>query len=422
MKSLLKIALAAVAALAVLVPAFSVFASGASFPDIEGHWAEEYIELLYGKGIIAGMGDGTFQPDERVTTAEFITMVIKSIDGPAERTGSHWASGYVNAALGYDIIGDFELNSLDRPVVRRIVATIGHKALLNIFNEADEPDTTAAHRLSDLEDCASCIPHVSQFYVKCIMIGRTSDRFYGNEYLTRAEAAIVIIKMLDADMREPQTLGPDEGVVGNGGQQSGLGEGEGNGEGEVNGNSEANGEGTAPSLVGHENDAAIFAELYPVSENHPFVISTYNEVVARFETGTGIIAFAFPACPRCKNAFPVLEKAFYEMKLDENPGLDGKILYYNILDDRTENNARYQTFVSYTKDFLPTDDNGNPRIYSPDIFFVKSGVIVGNHLDTVESLTDPTEPLNEEQAAELLQIYIDLIEKMGTGEEECPVC
>jgi len=168
-------------------------------------------------------------------------------------------------------------------------------------------------------------------------------------------------------------------------------------------------------MAGHENDAAAFAEIYPVSEDNPFLIVRYEEVVRLFEIGTGVLVFGFPECPRCKNAFPVLEKAFHEAGLDQREGFSGKILYFDIYPDREENNERYHTLVEYTKDFLPVDDSGNPRIYSPDVFFVNSGKIVGNHLDTVPSLTNPRDPLNDEQKTELLNIYLDLIREM----EDC---
>ena len=168
-------------------------------------------------------------------------------------------------------------------------------------------------------------------------------------------------------------------------------------------------------MAGHENDAALFAGIYPVSEDNPFLIASFEEVVRLFEIGKGVLVFGFPDCPRCKNAFPVLEKAFKEMKMHEYEGFTGKILYYDIFDDRAENNERYQALVEYTKEFLPLDDSGNPRIYSPDVFFVNAGTIIGNHLDTVPSLTNPRDSLNEEQETELMQIYMDLIKKM----EDC---
>lgn len=177
----------------------------------------------------------------------------------------------------------------------------------------------------------------------------------------------------------------------------------------------ASGSATADLLAGHENDAMRFAQIYPVSLDNPFIFASFDELVRHFEYGTGIVVFGFPDCPRCRNAFPALEKAFKEMSMDQHAGFRGKILYYDIYDDREADNERYQTIVGYIKDFLLTDDSQNPRIYSPDVYFLAAGKIVGNHLDTVPSLTNPRDPLNDGQEAELLKIYQDLIEKV----EDC---
>ena len=171
----------------------------------------------------------------------------------------------------------------------------------------------------------------------------------------------------------------------------------------------------ADLFAGHENDAALLAEIYPVSSGNPFVIVSYDELLEFLKYGTGVVAFGFPVCPRCTNAFPVLEKAFRNMNMGRYAGFRGKILYYDFFDDRETDNERYREIVGFLKDFLPRDSDGNPRLYSPDIFFLASGRIVGNHLDTVPSLTNPSDSLNAEQEAELLKIYMDLIVKV----EDC---
>ena len=163
------------------------------------------------------------------------------------------------------------------------------------------------------------------------------------------------------------------------------------------------------------NDSSEFAKLYPVTADNPFVIATFDEVMTFFEWGTGVLAFGHPRCPRCKNAFPILEKAFTEMNMERYVEFHGRILYYDIYDDRDENNERYQTLVELLSDYLIADDNGDLRIFVPDIYFVGSGRILGNHRDTVASVIDPEDPLTEEQETELLNIYKTLIEKV----EDC---
>ena len=50
------------------------------FPDIEGHWARDYINQAAHAGIVNGYEDGTFQPQENITRAEAMTIVNRTLD------------------------------------------------------------------------------------------------------------------------------------------------------------------------------------------------------------------------------------------------------------------------------------------------------------------------------------------------------
>ena len=49
-----------------------------NFSDIQGHWAQTYIQALASKGIIAGFQNGTFRPSEPVTRAQFAAIINKA--------------------------------------------------------------------------------------------------------------------------------------------------------------------------------------------------------------------------------------------------------------------------------------------------------------------------------------------------------
>ncbi len=50
------------------------------FPDVEGHWAEKYINSAAKKGWVEGYPDGTFKPDQYITRAEFVTLVNRVLE------------------------------------------------------------------------------------------------------------------------------------------------------------------------------------------------------------------------------------------------------------------------------------------------------------------------------------------------------
>ena len=53
---------------------------GNCFPDIDGHWAAEYINEAANAGIVDGYEDGTFRPQQNITRAEAVTMVNRTVD------------------------------------------------------------------------------------------------------------------------------------------------------------------------------------------------------------------------------------------------------------------------------------------------------------------------------------------------------
>ena len=53
---------------------------GNRFPDIDGHWAAEYINEAANAGIVDGYEDGTFRPQQNITRAEAMTMVNRTVD------------------------------------------------------------------------------------------------------------------------------------------------------------------------------------------------------------------------------------------------------------------------------------------------------------------------------------------------------
>ena len=50
-----------------------------TFTDIKGHWAEQYIEYCASNKIIGGRGDGTFDPDGKVTGSEAAKMALTAL-------------------------------------------------------------------------------------------------------------------------------------------------------------------------------------------------------------------------------------------------------------------------------------------------------------------------------------------------------
>ena len=86
----------------------------ALFPDIKGIDQKEYIQHLHDIGAINGFPDGTFKPESGVTRAEFVTMLLKSLNINRKSvskgfkdTTKHWAKDAINTAYDMKIINGF---------------------------------------------------------------------------------------------------------------------------------------------------------------------------------------------------------------------------------------------------------------------------------------------------------------------------
>ena len=198
-----------VLALVYLTAVFPVncFADDNVFPDIRGHWAEKYIVELVKKGGITGMLDGNFHPKEDVTFPQFIKIIIGCVYGEIEPVdGGDWASGYVHKALEVGIIDS--LNTVyGGEFTRNDAARVIADSLKYIYHEEEADDTSVAERFEDYPGCLSCRgafhATVGQCYVKGIITGKPGPVFDGDASLTRAEACIVIMKMIDPSLRVP---------------------------------------------------------------------------------------------------------------------------------------------------------------------------------------------------------------------------
>lgn len=58
-----------------------------TFPDINGHWAEDYISFAATRGYILGYLDGTFKPDNLITRSETVAMVNRLTERGVDEEG-----------------------------------------------------------------------------------------------------------------------------------------------------------------------------------------------------------------------------------------------------------------------------------------------------------------------------------------------
>ncbi|MBW4542768.1 MAG: DUF1565 domain-containing protein [Myxacorys chilensis ATA2-1-KO14] len=85
---------------------FTPGGTNTAFADVQGHWAQQYIQALASKAIITGFPDGTFKPNDPVTRAQFAAIVLKAFAPAAKKpainfsdvTQKNWAYEAIQTA------------------------------------------------------------------------------------------------------------------------------------------------------------------------------------------------------------------------------------------------------------------------------------------------------------------------------------
>ena len=115
----------------------------ANFSDTAGHWAEGYIALASGLGLVNGYPDGTFKPDNTVSFDEAITMVLRGLGySDAALTGT-WPTNYKIKALNIDLLDDVNVSAAGAD--RGNIAMMLYNMLFLAYGEVDADDVWQAN-------------------------------------------------------------------------------------------------------------------------------------------------------------------------------------------------------------------------------------------------------------------------------------
>lgn len=181
-----------------------------TFADVEGHWAKDAVNELGSRMVVSGSGNGLYLPSADMTRAEFAAIVVRGLGlKPAEGTSeftdvqaSDWYSGVVTTAHAYGLIGGFEDGTF-RPkdkitreqamvILAKAMALTGLKTKLALQSE----EAT----LLPYEDSAAISTWAKEAVASSIeagiVTGRSATALAPKAYITRAEVAIIVQRLL----------------------------------------------------------------------------------------------------------------------------------------------------------------------------------------------------------------------------------
>lgn len=181
------------------------------FGDVVGHWGQKEIEFMAAKGYVIGVGDKKFAPDNKITRAEFVTILTRvaglkaNPDGAARFSdvpANAWYRGAVGAAVsaglatgeGKDKFAPNQLITREQMVVM-IAKLMAKNGLNTSISDADAVKALA--KFTDKADISSWARMPLAFMVsEQLMSGRASNQFTPLGNTTRAEAAAALYRVL----------------------------------------------------------------------------------------------------------------------------------------------------------------------------------------------------------------------------------
>lgn len=170
------------------------------FNDVaQGHWGYNAITCLNNAGILSGKGNGMFFPDDNVTRAEFVKILVSAYNIDAVGTNmsftdvnnSDWYYTYILKAFNAGVISGLSETSFapGSAITRQDAAVILKRILDNKGVELTQSNTGFSDydKVSDYAKDA-----VGKLSYKGIIKGFEDNTFRGSNTITRAEAAQLI--------------------------------------------------------------------------------------------------------------------------------------------------------------------------------------------------------------------------------------
>jgi len=172
------------------------------FNDVEGHWAEIYIEQLYEAEVVSGKSEGIFDPNGNITRAELTKIAILAF-GYSVNTNvdehpfsdvprNSWYAPYIEEAKNQGIVegyptGGFGPNDF-----------ITRAAALKIILGAAKIDASGSvPDFSDVPLDAWFAEYVGYAQANNIVGGYGDGTFRPGNNITRAEVAKIVVKVLE---------------------------------------------------------------------------------------------------------------------------------------------------------------------------------------------------------------------------------
>ena len=190
---------------------YSVIYGPKTFADVEKHWAKDAVNDMGSRLVISGVGDDRFEPDRDITRAEFAAIVVRALgllrsgtgkDSFEDVTKGCWYYDAVSIACEYGIIsgyGNGKFGPNDK-ITREQAMTMIARAMKLTKLELGLTDDEMSELLLGYADAKDVANYAKASIGACIktgiVSGRSGKELAPKEYITRAEVATIVQKLL----------------------------------------------------------------------------------------------------------------------------------------------------------------------------------------------------------------------------------
>ncbi len=177
------------------------------FDDIDNYeWAKSAILSLASDGVINGKGNRKFAPNDNVTRAEFVKIIMGAFDMVSDGARisfddvaeNHWGYKYIASAAREDIVQGINEKQFNPNgnITRQDMAVICHRMLKKLDIEIEKTKNTEFDDDSVISDYAK--EAVKSLADAGIINGKGENLFEPEAFATRAEAAKIIYLLRSA--------------------------------------------------------------------------------------------------------------------------------------------------------------------------------------------------------------------------------
>ena len=170
------------------------------FFDTYNHWGDEEVEKLYGRGLVNGVSVSRFAPDNSITRAEFLALVVRSLgwesvgykNNISDVDSKAWYAPTVASALKFGLIDENEFRP-DEKATREEMSKMLYAACSSSGVELNDNAEIKFLDYDSITDKKS-VAAITQIG---LIDGYEDNTFRASGYLTRAEATTVINRLYE---------------------------------------------------------------------------------------------------------------------------------------------------------------------------------------------------------------------------------